>query len=103
MRWQVSAAAIVGITFLALWYLSSTEERFTFASFPAAITPTTRLAPTDTDVTINGPSSNDRSGTDLAVGDINNDGIPDILIGAKGASASGEAYVVFGPLSAGTL
>ena len=42
----------------------------------------------------------------MAAGDIDNDGADDLIIGAHGApgiSDAGETYVLFGPLSAGTL
>ena len=59
-------------------------------------------------ITINGIDQGDRSGTDVASGDINNDGVADLIIGAifadpGGRLNAGEAYVVFGPLSAGVL
>jgi hypothetical protein len=47
-----------------------------------------------------GEAIEDRSGCDVASGDINGDGIADLIIGANGADAngasSGAAYVVFG-------
>ena len=66
------------------------------------------------DITLNGidgtpyPETPDQSGTSVAIGDINNDGIDDVIIGANGADPpgklnAGETYVVFGPLSAGTI
>ena len=59
---------------------------------------------TERDVTINGISSNDKSGIAVATGDINNDGQTDIIIGANEAGGgAGEAYVVFGPLSDGVV
>ena len=52
--------------------------------------------------TLNGIDSNDRSGTSVSgAGDINGDGIDDLIIGARGAAPNGndnagESYVVFG-------
>ncbi len=52
---------------------------------------------------LNGISNNDRAGLSLASGDINGDGIEDVIIGARGGdnngSNSGETYVVFGKTS----
>ena len=61
------------------------------------------------DITINGIDPGDGSGVGVASGDINNDGVEDLIIGAQSADVSGrgsdagETYVLFGPLSAGTL
>ena len=56
---------------------------------------------------LNGPNSNDLVGKSVsAAGDINNDGIDDLIIGAPTASfpgvANGACYVVFGGSSVGT-
>jgi Ca2+-binding RTX toxin-like protein len=51
---------------------------------------------------INGVSSSDFAGYSVSnAGDVNNDGIDDIIIGATGAGAanSGEAYVIYGKTS----
>ena len=51
---------------------------------------------------INGIDPNDRSGRSVSnAGDVNGDGVDDIIIGAYGAdpngiNAAGESYVVFG-------
>ena len=50
---------------------------------------------------INGASQDDFAGRSVAVGDINGDGVADIIIGAEGGdpggdSAAGETYVIFG-------
>ena len=50
--------------------------------------------------TINGINANDNSGTVSGAGDVNNDGIDDILIGAPYASnKAGQCYIVFGSKS----
>ena len=51
------------------------------------------------DITINGIDADDRAGF-VAVGDVNNDGVDDLVVGAPSANA-GEVYVVFGPLTSG--
>jgi len=54
--------------------------------------------------TIYGATGNDRAGTSVSsLGDVNGDGINDILIGAQlgGTGGLGEAYVVFGRSSGG--
>ncbi len=53
---------------------------------------------------IDGATTNDKSGTSVAIGDINNDGIGDIVIGAPGATPSGRSqagitYVLFGAIT----
>jgi hypothetical protein len=62
----------------------------------------------DADITINGLDAGDFSGDSVGSGDISNDGIDDLIIGAPegdpdGRTGAGEAYVLFGPLAAGTL
>ncbi len=64
---------------------------------------TTRDLHDRADIVIHGADANDRLGTSLAVGDVNGDGIPDIVVGAPGGdgpaetrSGAGEVYVVFG-------
>ena len=53
----------------------------------------------DADVTINGESDGDEVGASLACGDVNGDGIDDLVIGAPAATAAGYAYVVYGGLT----
>ena len=61
------------------------------------------------DITYNGIDTGDLAGAGVAVGDVNNDGDDDLVIGAPGGdvgggtSGEGEAYVLFGPLGAGTF
>ena len=62
----------------------------------------------DADLLINGIDPSDLSGRSLAVGDVNNDGVADLVVGAYqgdpgGRTDAGETYVLFGPLEAGTL
>ncbi len=53
--------------------------------------------------TLNGINTDDRAGSAVAPGDINGDGVADLIIGAKAADPngnySGEVYVVFGDTS----
>ena len=58
--------------------------------------------------TINGSHPKGRSGRSVAIGDLNNDGITDLIIGADrtevdGLRSVGKAYVILGPLGVGTL
>ena len=46
--------------------------------------------------TINGIAADDNAGRPSGAGDLNGDGIHDLVIGALGAGTSGEVYVVFG-------
>ncbi|MCS6817688.1 MAG: VCBS repeat-containing protein [Blastocatellia bacterium] len=73
---------------------------------------TTRDLNDRADIVIHGADPNDRMGTSLAVGDVNGDGIADIIAGAPGAdgpgemrSSAGEIYVIFGGphLTRGTI
>ena len=46
---------------------------------------------------INGIAAGDQSGYSVSsAGDVNGDGIDDLIIGARGGSSSGQSYVVFG-------
>ena len=48
-------------------------------------------------LTISGLDENDRLGSSVnSAGDINGDGIDDLILGASGAGSAGETYVVFG-------
>ena len=52
---------------------------------------------------IDGITAGDNTGTSVAVGDVNGDGIGDIIIGAPGVStAAGATYVYFGSTAAAT-
>jgi hypothetical protein len=63
----------------------------------------------DANVTIDGVTSNDFSGSSISTGDINNDQIDDLVIGANQADANGntdagQAYLVYGSTSlSGTI
>ena len=63
---------------------------------------------TDSDITISGTASEMAGSTVAPAGDVNNDGIEDVLIGAPSGDQnarvrSGSAYVVFGRTSPGTV
>jgi hypothetical protein len=53
----------------------------------------------DADVAIFGENDGDALGSSLACGDVNGDGIDDLVIGAPAATAAGYAYVVYGGLT----
>jgi glycosylphosphatidylinositol phospholipase D len=53
----------------------------------------------DADVTVLGESDGDSVGGSLACGDVNGDGIDDLVIGAPGVTPAGYAYVVYGGLA----
>ena len=62
----------------------------------------------DADIVINGIEPGDFAGVGLGVADLNNDEIEDIVLGAWGADPdgkmeAGETYVLFGPMSTGTV
>jgi hypothetical protein len=62
----------------------------------------------DADVLLHGDSSNDRVGSNASgVGDIDNDGIDDLVMGtpyvAENGSNAGGAYIALGPLDSGTV
>ncbi len=72
------------------------------------LTPSAQLIlqmPDDADVVINGDSFLDHSGVGVGSGDLNNDGVADIVIGAEYGDTpgttddAGEAYVIFGPVA----
>jgi len=52
-------------------------------------------------VTFHGINDNDNAGNDVGFGDLNNDGIGDLIIGTDGAGVNsvGETYIIYGPLS----
>ncbi len=48
---------------------------------------------------INGIDLNDQSGRSVSgAGDVNGDGLADVIVGARFAGYAGESYVVFGPV-----
>ena len=62
---------------------------------------------TERDITSNGINPGDDAGYDMAVGDLNDDAIPDLVISAVGADPggkgdAGQTYVLFGPITPGT-
>jgi len=61
------------------------------------------LAATSADITVYGADAQDQLGTSVATGFVNGDGVADLLVGAPGASGSGnqrggagEAYIFYG-------
>ncbi|MEC8424000.1 MAG: MopE-related protein, partial [Myxococcota bacterium] len=55
------------------------------------------------DVILRGEASQDYAGRSITgVGDLNNDGIDDVVVGADGYANEGAAYVIYGPLTGGT-
>ena len=48
------------------------------------------------DMIMYGNGQEDNAGSSVAVGDVNNDSIDDMIIGAVGAGYGGEAYIVYG-------
>ncbi len=72
-----------------------------WAQFPAQVNTSTDLGSLTNGFTINGAASFDLSGEHLAGGDVNGDGIDDLVVGAHQADSSGRAnngavYVVYG-------
>jgi hypothetical protein len=62
---------------------------------------------TERDITVNGIGYDDLSGLAVASGDINDDGIPDLIVGSVHPGSdpnqhAGQVYVLFGPLASGT-
>jgi len=53
----------------------------------------------DADVAILGESDGDSAGSSLACGDVNGDGIDDLVIGAPAVTSAGYAYVVYGGIA----
>ena len=78
-----------------VYVLFGSKNNFSGTFAPASLTGTTGFV-------INGVAG-DNLGTSLAAGDINGDGIKDLIIGAPGqAGTAGKVYVVFGKTTAFT-
>jgi|GEM_PF-1118169 len=60
---------------------------------------TITISPTgNTDLTVLGHRANDEAGRSTAVGDLNGDGVPDLIVGSVMANTgTGEVYVIWGP------
>ena len=83
-----------------------TNNGETYVVFGPLASGTVELS-TDADVTLMGIDKPDGSGRGVASGDVNNDGVDDLIIGAPdagpgGGQWTGESYVLFGPLGPGT-
>jgi hypothetical protein len=82
-----------------------TDAGETYVIYGGSSLPSTvDLDSTSANLTIHGDDAGDESGYALAAGDINNDGIDDLIIGAWGAdptggARAGETYVIYGSLS----
>src|SRR3990172_2863276 len=87
-------------TIIALAALAAVAAAFTvFRS--EALTPTIDLDSTSADLTVYGDDTCNFSGASVAAGDINGDGIDDLIIGAywatpPGGNNAGETYVIYG-------
>ena len=62
---------------------------------------------TQSDIILEGAERRDHLGSSVAGGDLNGDGVADLVIGAVGASpdartSAGAAFVIFGPMTAGS-
>ncbi|MCB8951566.1 MAG: FG-GAP repeat protein [Ardenticatenales bacterium] len=93
------------LTSLSLWALRWSAQA---APPPAANPVVVREIDQARNLTINGVHAVDLSGIRQDVGDLNMDGLPDLVIGARqadpdGREDAGETYILFGPLAAGSL
>lgn len=74
-----------------------------YVIFGDVLPKTIDLAAISADVTVYGAEAQDQLGSSVFAGDVNGDGIPDLLVGAPGASGpgnqrgtAGEVYIVYG-------
>ncbi len=112
-RRRYRAAAVIGALLLVLlaaqqWGAQAARLPGAGAGATAAAEPVVREIDTARSLTINGINAIDLSGIRQDVGDLNLDGLPDLVIGGRqadpgGRTDAGETYVLFGPLAAGVM
>ncbi len=73
-------------------------------AFFGPLSPGTLDVSTDADWTLYGGQDNEPLGADMAIGDLNHDGQPDLVVGAPDTANvhPGEAHIFFGPIAAGS-
>ena len=92
---------LIGASLAAPNGLSSGASYVVFGKSDGSIVELSAIADNDSGFVLNGSTMYDRSGTSVSgAGDINGDGLDDIIIGASNASPNGDrsgaSYVVFG-------
>ncbi len=91
---------IVGVSYEESGAISSAGAVFVYAADTRG---TLSLSATTATAALFGLTASDHAGEALAVGDVDGDGLEDLLIGApdedSGGSGAGAAYLLYGPLS----